>query len=172
MAKALPLFQKARVRLSDERTEVTEHVPELVGFRGLRNRLIERLVELREIPQEDPLASFQAVTLHVVRKAGERLEHLASDRLRAHVRARGPWMRGAELVEGAVQKVRERFGMGHLFEARHSLLVRNSLRFELRDELALRPVHLPSQDHVRVLQARLAGGEGVHGVRTVSYTHL
>src|ERR1019366_5000264 len=98
---------------ADERTEVAEHVPELVGLRGLRNRLIERLVELREIPQEDPLASFQAVALHVVRKSGERLEHLASDRLRTHVRARGPWMRDTKLVERAVQKIRERLGMGH-----------------------------------------------------------
>src|SRR5512140_1951693 len=61
MAHPLPLFEKARVGLSDERAEVAEHVPELVGLRGLGNRLVERLVELREVSEEDALAPFEAV---------------------------------------------------------------------------------------------------------------
>ena len=131
MAHPLPLLEEARVRLADERAEEAEHVPELVGLRGLGDRLVERLVELREVPEEDALAPLEAVALHVVREAGERLEHLAPDRLRAHVRARGPRVRGAERVEGAVEEVRERLRVRHLLEARHALLVGDALLLQL-----------------------------------------
>ena len=73
-AHPLPLLEKARVGLADERPEVPEHVPELVRLRGLGNGLVERPVELREVPKQHALTPLEPVALHVVGEARERLD--------------------------------------------------------------------------------------------------
>ena len=165
MPEALPLLEEARVGLADDRPEEAEGVPQLLALRRLGDGLVERLVELREVPEEDSLAPLQAVAPHVVGEAGEGLDHLAADRLRLRVEPRGPGVLLAEGGERAEEEVGERLRVADLLELRHPLLVRHPFRLQLLDQLSLRPVGLLPEDDVGVLQDRLDDRDGVEGVR-------
>ena len=126
---------------------------------------LSRLVELRQVAQEQPFAALEAVAAHVVVEAGVGLEHVAADRLGVDVVAAHPGMDAPEAVEHLVHELGLGLGPGHLLEPRDPLLPGQALRLELRHQLVLGDVHLPVEDRHRVLEHRL--GERHHVERVV-----
>ena len=82
-------------------------------------------------------------------------------------------MLGPKLVEGLERELLVRLRVRDLLEALHSLLVRDSLRLEARDEFPFALVDLFVEDGARILQDGLDEGEGVeHEVGVVFRENL
>ena len=148
----LPLLDEARVDAGQHRAEETDRVPQLVVACGFRDRLHERVVELREIAEQQSFAALEAVTTDVVVEVLVALPHLAGDGLRAQALLGEPRVLLAEEREARVQELLRRFRMRHLRQLRHPLVVVDAFSLPLRDQLSLRALHLLLQDCPRVFE--------------------
>ena len=153
--QALPLVDQARVDALEHGAEVRDHVVHGLGLRGLGHRLHERVVDLRDVAQQQALDALQAVEAHVVVEAVVALEHLARDRLRVHVLVAHPRVASREELEGLLDERAARRERLHLVEPADALLVGHALGLQLREQLALDPVELLEQDRARILEHRL-----------------
>ena len=100
-------------------------------FAGAGTRLHERLVRVAQVPEQRPLGAPELVLAHVLVEVHEALDHLAGDRLRAHVVAAHPRVLARERVERLVDELAQRLRVLELLELLDALLVLDAGHLQL-----------------------------------------
>ena len=164
LARGLPGVHEAGVGGAHDEAKPRHDVVEALGALLGGHRAVEHAPGVREVAQQRSLRARELVVLDVGLEVRGRLEHVAQDRLGAQAVVARPRYLLAVGLEGGVELVLERLGVGDFGELVHALVVLEPLGLHLGEGPSARLALLGAKHLVGVLERGLNHGNEVEVV--------
>ena len=155
LSHAGPLVDQRGVDAAHHHAQPGDDVVELLGALVERDSAVQHAEGVAQVAQQQALAAGDAVGRHVALEGVARLEHLAQDALGVDLVVARPGDLLAVHVEGALQQLLERFGVGNLLNLLEALVVVDAVCLHLGHGLVARAALLRAQDLARLLERGL-----------------